>query len=282
MKTTMLCLALLVAATAAWAVRPDIALVRESMSGSVQVADPSLAAGWFSNPAALADLAAAADSANGAMVNEFGAGFEVDGDQDKKALSWGGRMPNSALGLGIGAGWMEAHDGRVYGAAAGVKLPVAVPLAVGISAGMREDDGYDDELVFDLGLRGAVPMAEIEKIEIAYGVVMRDATDQFVRTWDAGIAVRCQKMFTFGLDLVDALDDDEGREWRWGVKADLPTELPVTLGFGRNDNDWAAGFEVGLGALEALKGADVRVGAAWEDHSGGDSWLLGARAAIGL
>lgn len=283
MRTTLLCLALLVAATAAWAVRPDIALVGERMTGSVQVADPSLVAGWFSNPAALADLLPAADGADGLMVNEFGAAYEFKGDQDAKCLSWGGRMPDSALGLGLGAGWMEGHDGRIYGLGAGVRLPVRVPLAVGVSAGSaRPHWASDSEIVFDAGVRGTIPMEEIEKIEVSYGVVLRDVTDQFARTWDAGLSVRCREMFTFGVDLVDVLDDDEGREWRWGVKADLPTEIPCTLGFGRNDDNWTAGFEVGLGALQGLKGADVRLGVAWEEHSGDDSWIAGARAGVGL
>jgi hypothetical protein len=285
MRSIVCCLFLVAATAAAWAT-PGVGTVDARMQGSVQVAAPSLATGWFSNPAALADLNASGPASTETpmrnMRSEAAVGLEVSGNEDNVALTWGGNMPESALGLGLGAGWMESSWGREIGVGLGIKLPVAAPLAVGISAGLAKQDyhGSDNELVFDLGLRGAIPTQGTQDVAVYYGLVMRDATDRYYRAFDLGLSATFSQKFTLGADLVD-ISDEHDRSWRLGARYDLPTLTPVSLGAGLNDGDLALGFEVGLPKSSASSNMDVKFGLAWEDGND-DSWLIGARAAFGL
>jgi len=257
------------------------------MQGSVQVSDSDLAQAWFSNPATLARLDAAVSAASqvpplGKVTNELGCGFETTGTQENKSVTWGAQVTDSSVGLGFGAGWVEGHDGQAKGAGVGVVVPGKYPLAVGIAASSQLLNDYESgkRTVIDLGVRGAVPQEFIKGVEILYGAVMRDATGQFDRTYDAGLSLRCRNGFTLGADLMDVYDK-VSQEWRWGATYSTSGSLPLTLGFGRNDNDWAAGLELTL--PRGLLGSKVaaKIGAAWEDHTE-NSWLIGGRAIFGL
>jgi hypothetical protein len=286
MKLIVCCLVLLVATTAVWAVRPDTGMVDARMQGSVQIADPDLAQSWFSNPAALARtdglVAVSQVPVLGKVANEVGGGFETTGTQDNKCLTWGSQVTDNPSGLGFGGGLVQAHDGRMLGAGFGVNVPGNYPLAVGLSVASRRDEAYDSgaRTTIDAGVRGAVPEEIIKNVEILYGAVVRDATDQFGMSWDAGLTLRYKNRFTLGADLVDVFEQVD-QEWRWGATYTTPGKGAMTLGAGRNDNDWAAGVELML--PKGLLGSKVagKIGAAWEDHTD-NSWLIGGRAIFGL
>ncbi len=284
------CLVVLAAMSFAWAgsgPMPSVT-IDAAMRGNAFVADPDVSGAWIYNPAALASLAGlqSSDSA-GQWKHTASATFEVKGDSDLFAVNWGGVKAGKDFGLG--AGYAKAWDAKAYGVGLG-KAWADKGISWGVSWQHIDADDYavvpgdadsDSQNLFDLGMLGRLPSIDLGGISnVRYGVVLRDLTAQFERTWDLGVAFDTPLGIAVAIDMAD-LTNEVDRRFRFGGTMRLGMTKAWQVGLGFDEGDPTAGFVYDGGTL--WQGGSWRFGAAWQSvDRGDDSILLGAYAKWGL
>lgn len=253
-----------------------------AMRGNTLVADPGIPGAWAYNPAALASLAGLkSDAPEGKWRHEATATVEAKGDADLFAINWGG--VETGKDFGLGAGYVKAWDAKVYGAGFG-KTWGAKSLSWGVSWQHAKVDAAGtagDQNLITAGIIGELPNLNLGAIHnVRWGAVLRDATDQWGRTWDLGMAFDAPSQWHVCLDLAD-ITNEVDRRLRIGATRPLGAGSEWTIGVGLDDGDATAG--VIYNPAKYWKGGSWRFGAAWQNVDGGsDEILLGAYGNWGL
>jgi hypothetical protein len=269
------------------------ATIDVAMRGNTLVADPGIPGAWIYNPAALASLAGLkSDAPTGKWRHEASVTAEVKGDADAFALNWGG--VETGKDFGLGAGYAKAWDAKVYGAGFG-KTWGAKSLSWGVSwqhasldfnsvvegqTGSTYNYSEDQNLI-TAGVLGELSSLNISGISnVRWGAVLRDATDQWGRTWDLGLAFDAPSQWHVCMDLAD-LSDEVDRRFRIGATHPLDANKEWTVGVGLDSGNATAG--VIYNPAKYWQGGSWRFGAAWEEvDEGANELLLGAYGNWGL
>jgi hypothetical protein len=272
-RNALLCavLALTLAASGVWA---QTVTVDTAMRGNTLVAAPGVAGAWSNNPAGLAALAgmeSAEEPLNG-WRHAASVTAEVSNNSDLVALDWGGVQIGKDFGMG--AGYMDTAGGSVWGFGIGKSWP-RKNISWGVNLRHVAPDGDNSNNIFDAGMLGQIPQVQIfGSTVVKYGVVLRDITDEYGRTWDAGVAFDAPQGIHVAIDLAD-LSDEFDRSLRVGATKEFGATNNWLVGAGFDDGDLTLGALYDSGT-NWQKGS-WRFGAAWQQVDGGDdSLVLGA------
>ncbi len=252
--------------------------VETIMRGRTQLAQPTLAEAWQQNPATLGLFAAGGASAEtGAWSHNVSGVYELEGPVDLRAITWGGHRAGNSYGLG--AGWVDVAAMRDIGLGFGMAARGG-RLAWGLNYQNVDPDftGADTLNVFDLGFAGAMQAGGTSATRATWGVVMRDATDESLRTYDAGLAAETSK-WLLALDVQDITDEEE-TILQVGASTYLGERRQWQVGGGLDDGDPT------LGLVHVFRprasGQVWKLGVAWGAHDDtDDAWVLGLSTAWG-
>ncbi|MFO8080470.1 MAG: hypothetical protein R6V07_09205 [Armatimonadota bacterium] len=254
---------------AAPAVAQDIETV---MAGRAQIGAGLISEAWLHNPAVLG-MQRTADGMDGGNWQHSASGvYEVDGDVDLRALTWGG-YPH-AQRWGIGAGVMDVSGMDSFGLGAGWGTPDG-RLSAGLNYQSIDTAGNDYD-VFDFAVGGRLSGVCPQLTRGTWGIVARDITDEMQATFDIGIGYESE-LWRVAADLEDVSDEID-TVLQFGVARNFGSVNQWQVGAGLDDGDLTAGF-----LYRPTTDTEVgpwKIGVAWLEGDGGadDAWVIGAGA----
>jgi len=237
-------------------------------SAGIGVADDAIA--WAQNPAGLGALDLKCQENKLWAADVIGAYGHMN---DNSAWSVSGSGWQPAMGMGVGAGYLNVQDSSTaIGAGFGMALK-QMPLSLGASVKSVNPDGPGDtNTLIDVGAMYKFPQPLNAPIRV--GLVARDITDQVKTSFDVGIAWPATPKCLVAVDVVDLADDlGFGARFNAGVEYKFGQMNEWTARIGEFDN--GDSNKLTLGAGYALAN-NWRLDAAWADGEGSSTWSVGA------
>ncbi|MFP4248148.1 MAG: hypothetical protein ACLFU7_00740 [Armatimonadota bacterium] len=258
-----------IALLAAPAVAQDIETM---MAGRAQIGAGLISEAWLHNPAVLGMQRTADPLDGGNWAHSASGVYEIDGDVDFRALTWGAHPHGQRWG--VGAGVVDVAGMESIGLGAGWGTPDGR-----LSAGLNYqsvDTAESDADIFDFAVGGRLSGICPALTEGTWGIVARDITDEMEATFDIGIGYESE-LWRVAADLEDVSDEIDS-VFQLGVAHRFGSMNQWQVGAGVDDEDLTAGF-----TYRPTTDAEVspwKIGVAWLEGDGGadDAWVIGAGA----
>lgn len=260
-------LVLCLVASGVWAdVENGLISARSLGMGTTAVGVADDASAWGQNPAGLAALNVPVMEGKvwgHDLMGTFQTIDEGDEDEDFWGITWSGWDP--ARRRGIGAGYGDAEEMKVFGAGYGQAFGES-PASWGLSIMGVDPDGDDSEALFNVGF--LYGFEQPEQAPIRLGLTVTDITDEFDigPQFNIGVCWPATPELKIAADVLDITDEsDEGPFLNAGAEYMLGEQREWALRAGVVDTDDGSEFTAGVGWARQ----NFRIDAAFADIADG-------------
>jgi len=264
-----LMIVVLIAVLATTAMAQDIETM---MAGRAQIGAGLVSEAWLQNPAVLGLQANANGTVDGWQSSVSGV-YEVEGDVDLRALTYGGYPMGQRWG--VGAGLVDVSGMDSVGLGAGFGTPDG-RMAAGLNYQSIDMSYGGNADIFDFAVSGMLPDVCSAFDSGMWGIVARDVGDQYERTFDLGIGFQSPD-WTVAADVED-FSDEVDTIFQIGVTRTFGAMRQWKVGAGVDDSNLTAGFVYSPTVDSSV--SPWNIGLAWleGDNGADDAWVVGASA----